>query len=92
MRITYSPQYNPHASIGYAVAGESVTATIGGVSDTFDFAAIPEGGALEDVQTTLPLVPVLAATRRGGVVDLVLLRWYSDDEDPTLWPTSEEEV
>lgn len=90
MRATYSPQYNPGEEISYAFAGETVTVTVGDATDTFDLSGLPEGGGIDATETTLPVNPIIGATRTGGVVELVLLRWYGDDDDPATWPTSEE--
>jgi hypothetical protein len=77
--------------VSYTFSGESVTATIDGVSDTFDLSALPEGAELTAVETELPANPLVSARRGGGVLEVVLLRWYDDEDDEAVrWPQWEE--
>jgi hypothetical protein len=71
MNILYSP-IRADFEITYTFANDSITATIAGQSDTFDFSAIPNG-ILNEIITTLPHNPIISAERKEGVLSVVLL-------------------
>lgn len=90
MRVRWTPQYNPHGELLYDFAGEAITATVDGEADTFDLSPVPEAGGLGRVMTSLPFNPLLSATRLEGVLEVTLVRWYGDGEDPNTWLDAEE--
>lgn len=88
MRILYSPQENPRSKIKYDFQGETITATIDGVSDTFDFTGLSDGRAF-DIKSTLPVNPIVEAIRENGILSVTLLNYISenagDDEKFPQW-------
>lgn len=89
MRVYLSPQVAP-GPIAYTFGPDSVTATIDGASDTFNFGGLADGeGAV--ITTTLPVQPIVRAYRAGGVLHLVLLnRIDADASEAERWPTWQE--
>lgn len=60
--------------IMYEFSGDSVTATIGEVSDTFDFTGMPDGSIdIMSVETTLPFNPLIQVERVEGVLFVELI-------------------
>lgn len=78
MKRRYSPQFSTRR-ISYAFDGEIITATLDtGESDVFDFTDLPDGRA-EEVQTTLPVNPIVSAERVSGELRLELLNFIGLD-------------
>jgi len=71
MNILYSP-IRADFEIIYTFGNDSITATIAGQSDTFDFSAIPNG-LLAEITTTLQYNPIISAERKEVVLSVVLL-------------------
>ena len=98
MIVTYVPQRTDR-SVRYSISDEVVTATIGGVSDTFDFSELPDGEAAGIISTLDPC-PVLSARRVDGELHVTLLRTIGPrPTDPdeleawkSLWTDVEEVV
>ncbi len=82
IKIYFSPQRSDR-QIEYSLNGETVTARIGTVKDTFDFSGLPDGelDRHEDTQikTILPVCPVISAKRVDGILHLELLNWLGPD-------------
>jgi len=72
MRISYMPQ-RTDADVVYTFDGECITATVDGITDTFDFSFLPDGEAAEIISTLDPC-PVLSAKRVNGELQVALLR------------------
>ena len=72
MRITYVPQ-RTDAAVVYTFDGECITATVDGITDTFDFSSLPDGEAAGIISTLDPC-PVLSARRVNGELHVTLLR------------------
>jgi hypothetical protein len=86
MIVNFSMQRNDN-KLEYKFNGETVTATLNGVTDAFDFSELNEGdevarneetGELE-IETTLPLLPILEAKREGGQIVVTLLKYHRKD-------------
>src|SRR5690606_40313482 len=77
MRVLFSPQRSDD-QIEYSFSGETITATIDEQSDTFDFSQMPDGEMVE-VETTLPVNPIISARRTNGVLEVVLLNFIGPD-------------
>ena len=86
MWILYSPQRSDEV-ISYQFQGEKITATIGDVTDTFDFSSLNEGdevarneetGELE-IETCLPILPILDARRENGQIIVTVLKYHGKD-------------
>lgn len=80
MRVLFSPQVPtpPERRICYTFGQDVITAELDGVTDTFDFSQMPDGEAV-DIETTLPVNPILLARRVDGVLEVVLLHWIGQD-------------
>lgn len=88
MLINFSPQ-RCNDKLEYEFEGETIKATLNGISDTFDFSSLNEGdevarneetGQLE-IETSLPLLPILDARRENGEV-VVTVRSYHGKDAP----------
>ena len=86
MIINFSPQ-RADKIIEYAFKGETITATLDGITDTFDFSSLNEGdevarneetGELE-IETALPLLPILNAKRENGQVIVTVIKYHDKD-------------
>lgn len=80
MIIKLSPQIRDRNKIWYEFEHQKITATINGVSDTFDFTDMPngvlqvrgdEGNSL--IETKLDEVPILSAKKEDGVLTVKIL-------------------
>ena len=90
MKILLSPQVRDRNKIWYDIEHQKITATINGVSDTFDFTDMPDGELqLWDdegndlLETTLSEVPILSARKENGVLTVEILfsiDMYEKDE------------
>ena len=78
MHVLLVPQYNPGKEIIYEFKGELITATIDGITDVFDFSTMPDGVA-DQIDTILPLNPVLSAKKVNGVLFVELLNFIDED-------------
>ena len=86
MLIKFSPQRNDD-KLEYIFKGETITATLNGITDTFDFSSLQEGdevalneetGQLE-IETNLPILPILDAKRENGQVIVTVLTYHGKD-------------
>lgn len=87
MMVLYSPQVSDKEVI-YTFNGDIITIELDGISDTFDFSDMPDGGLqLYSSEppfgplftTTLPIMPILSAKRENGTLQVELLRFISED-------------
>ena len=80
MRVLFSPQVPAVEGqrIHYTFGNDVITAEIDGQTDTFDFSEMPDGEAV-DIETTLPVNPIISARRINGVLEVVLLNWIEPD-------------
>jgi hypothetical protein len=77
-RIKYSPQFSTRR-IAYDLAGELLTAKLEtGEQDVFDFSGLPNGRA-QEIETILPVQPVVRAERIDGELQLELLKFIGLD-------------
>lgn len=86
MIIKLSPQGRDSHKIWYEISENEITATINGVSDTFDFTDVPNGilQMTDDdgnklIETVLDEVPILSAEKEDGVLTVEIL--FSIDVD-----------
>jgi hypothetical protein len=89
MQIYLSPQVSEER-IEYEFAGEVITATLNGVTDTFDFTGLTDGFVERaDVETDLGVNPIIEAHRENGVLYITLLNYIgfdaSEDERFPQW-------
>ena len=79
MLVRWSPQRSDR-SLSYQFSGETITATLDGVTDRFDFSDLPDGELdVSALETTLDICPVLAARRVNGQLEVTLLRFHGPD-------------
>src|SRR5690606_16612181 len=88
MRVTYVPQRTDH-NVVYTFNVERITATVDGITDTFDFSSLPAGEAAE-ILSVLALCPVLAARRVDGELHVTLLRAIPARPQPQDYETPED--
>ena len=74
MKILYSPQRSDD-KIEYQFNGEIIIAVINGESDAFDFSNLPNG-KLENVETNLPVNPIVKAERKDGELFVELVYYH----------------
>ena len=86
MIVNFSPQRNDDYII-YSFESEKIIVKIGTKIDTFDFSSLQEGdivarneetGELE-IETILPLLPILDARRENGRVVVTVLKYHGKD-------------
>lgn len=95
MDILLLPQVREINKIWYELEHQKVTATINGVTDTFDFADMPDG-VLEIydadgnilIDTTLGTIPINRAVKEDGIlyIDLIFSIDEYEDDDRLLFP------
>ena len=79
IKVFFGPQVSDN-KIEYSFNGEIVTITIDGITDIFDFSSLPEGQLIRDdnpqeIETLLPVNPIISAKREDGILHLELLNW-----------------
>jgi hypothetical protein len=74
MWIKYSPCRSDD-SLVYTFDGEKVIANFNGQEDIFDFTEMPDGVA-ENIETILPIDPIISAKREEGILYLELLYFH----------------
>lgn len=91
MKILLSPQVRDNNKIWYDIEDNKITATINGISDTFDFTDLPDGELkiIDDftgeflIETTLPEIPIISAEKTDGELTVEILfsidMWEQDD-------------
>ena len=74
MKIYFSPIVGLENTINYEFSKESITITVDGVSDVFDFTGIPDGSIdITSIETILPLNPLVEAEKKDGILFIKLL-------------------
>jgi hypothetical protein len=85
-KVLFEPQRS-NKKLEYKFTDETITATLNGITDTFDFSELEEGdevarneetGQLE-IETTLPMLPILDARRENGQVIVTVLKYHGKD-------------
>ena len=92
MKILFSPQVREDNKIWYEIEYQKITATINGVTDTFDFTDMPNGKLqLYDsngesmIESTLDEIPILGAEKTDGVLTVeILFSIDSSEKDERL--------
>lgn len=80
IKVYFSPQVSDR-QIEYSFNGETLTAKIGDTEDIFDFSSLPDGelDREQEIETILPVNPIVSAKRVDGVLHLELLNWIEPD-------------
>lgn len=81
MRIIKRPQIRfDDKRFLFEFDGELITATLDGVTDTFDFSGLPDGEIDSSmVETILMLNPIIGARREAGTLSVELMNFISED-------------
>jgi hypothetical protein len=84
MQVLYVPQHNVSDSLSYTFDGDKITVTYNGEVDIFDFTDMPDGFANNwdrnpTIVSTLPISPVIEATKANGVLSVKLLNFIGDN-------------
>ena len=77
MKIKFSPQVHTE-KIEYTFQGDTITATYQEQTEIFDFEGMPNG-ILTEVETNLPINPILSAKKEDGVLYVELLNFIGED-------------
>ena len=86
MIINFSPQ-RCDDKLEYEFKGETIKATLNGIADTFDFSSLNEGdevarneetGQLE-IETILPMLPILDVKRINGQIIVTVIKYHGKD-------------
>ena len=95
MDILLLPQVRDGSKIWYELGHQKITATINGVTDTFDFTDMPDG-VLETyddygnelIETSLETNPISRAVKENGIlyIDLLFSIDADEDDDRLLFP------
>lgn len=82
MRILFSPQVTlNNKKIKYKFDKEVITATIGEITDVFDFSQFVEDGYVDkdSIETVFSHPVVISASRDNGVLSVELINFISED-------------
>lgn len=77
MRVFLSPQVSD-MKIEYTFENEVITANYNGEVDEFDFSGMPDG-EMGEIETTLPVNPILSASKINGILSVELLNYIGED-------------
>ena len=95
MIIKLSPQGRDYNKIWYKITENKITATINGISDTFDFTDMPNGklqrynsDGESMIETTLREVPILGAEKIDGVLtgEILFSMDINEKDERLLFP------
>lgn len=95
MDILLIPQVRYRNKIWYEIEHQKITATINGVTDTFDFTSMPNGALVtyddygnELIETSLETNPISRAVKENGIlyIDLLFSIDADEDDDRLLFP------
>lgn len=95
MIIKLSPQIRDDNTIWYEIEEHKITATINGISDTFDFTDMPDGELQlwddeenELIETKLDEVPISSAKKENGIlfVEIVFSISMEEKDERLLFP------
>ncbi len=80
IKVFFSPQRSDR-QIEYCFNGETITVKIDNAEDVFDFSALPDGelNTQEQIETVLPVNPIISAKRIDSILHLKLLNWLGPD-------------
>lgn len=80
MKVLFSPQVNNQDVIIYTFEGDKITATYNLEVDVFDFTGLPDGEvSRHDIESTLPIQPVMRAFKEDGILHVELLNFVTHD-------------
>lgn len=93
MLVHYSPQRNNN-SLEYQFIGEKIIATYNDITDEFDFSVLKEGDKADiaNIQTTLPINPIISAIRQDGELRVKLLKFHGNLQAGAEYPNTDWQV
>ena len=93
MKIRYIPQRND-GNLEYSFEGEKVIAVYNDITDEFDFSHFEEGDKadVQNIETTLPVNPIISATRENGEVKVELLKYHGNLQAGAEYPNTDWQV
>lgn len=78
MKILYSPQVSDR-KLTYEFNNDVVTATLNGVTDTFDFSGMPDGIADSIESEVFDFNPILSAKKENNILYLELINYIGEN-------------
>lgn len=80
IKVYFSPQVSDR-KIEYGFNGETLTVKIGDTEDVFDLSSLPDGelDRGREIESTLPVNPIISAKRVDGILHLELLNWIESN-------------
>lgn len=78
MKVLFSPQVSERV-LKYEFKNDVVTATLNGVTDTFDFSGMPDGIADSIESEVFDFNPVLSAKKESNTLYLELINFIGTD-------------
>lgn len=80
IKVYFSPQVSDR-KIEYGFNGETLTVKIGDTEDVFDLSSLPDGelDREQEIETALPVNPIISAKRVDGILHLELLNRIGSD-------------
>lgn len=89
MKFKYVPQRND-INQTEIFEGEVITITQDSLSEVFDFTDFPEGAELTDIETILPINPIVSAKRIDGTLYIGILKPHGNLlEEGVEYPNTE---
>jgi hypothetical protein len=89
MNIKHSPQRSDNV-VEYDFGNDKITVTVNNESDTFDFSGFTDGIA-ENIETSLPVNPIISAEKKEGILHLELINFIgADATEDERFPTWQE--
>lgn len=79
MKLILTPQRSD-IKFSYNLEGDIISVTHDDISDTFDFSGLPDG-IVSNIETILPINPVISAVKENGVLTVKMLAFYPADSE-----------
>ena len=79
IKITETPQYSSF-KYAYEIKGDVLTLTMNKETEVLDLTDLEEGQAESIELEVLPINPVVSIEKTGEAVEVILIRFYDDDE------------
>lgn len=78
MKVLFSPQVSERV-LKYEFNNDVITATMNGITDTFDFSGMPNGIADSIESEVFDFNPVLSAKKENNILYLELINFIGDN-------------
>lgn len=80
MKVLFSPQRS-NEKLNTEINQEVITVKLDNQTDVFDFSSLPDGEA-RNIDTVLPINPIISANRKNGELSVVLLNFVGENATP----------